>query len=344
MTIPKFDEFMWRALAPGQPNSIPAMIRNADTLNGYATGVGSAVAHTENEQLHASYAENATAEQRLDLQRQANRAEEVMDRFVRPELQGTRTGPIVPANIQTLPTEAALRLQLELLQADPAARIAEANSKARIAEAEAESAARIAEADGKAKSEEAQAKVEMKKVEWNAKNQQQERKLTHEKEMLDIRSAKRTATGLRSPVPPVSDLKSAVPGVEDQFHPKTDKEFYRVALWNTLEPGPQSQKVRSTATSMVENWREALLLKLVPHHDRYNLTAIKAFSMRHPEAVERQLFELFPNATNKTTRSASSIFHGPQSSTGTFDAVAGIRIRSGAYWPIVIKEASSTNQ
>ena len=94
MSIVKFDEFMWRALARGQHDSIPGWIRNADTANGYATGLGSAVAHIENERLRADYAANLTDDQRVELQRRANRAEDINEQFVRPELQGVRTGPI----------------------------------------------------------------------------------------------------------------------------------------------------------------------------------------------------------------------------------------------------------
>lgn len=352
MSIPDFDEFMWRALATGQPNSIPAMIRNADTLNGYATGVGSAVAHVENERLHADYATNASAEQRVHLQRRANQAEQVMDPFLRDELQGSRTTGLIS---QSVADKANLRLQLELFQANPTARIAEAESKARVAEAEskareADANARTAEAIGKAREEEAKAKIGIKNAEWQAKHEQQERKFKHDRDMLDARSAKRTAIGLRSIAPPLplADLKGVVPGVEDQFHPKSTKEVCLVALWNTLEPGSQTQKVLSTHFSMVQKWFEALKLKLVPNHDRYDMALMKTYKLTDSVEATKAFQTLFTKSVSKMTKSAVSIIHGPYySESGTFEASTGVRIRHEAYWPQVIQEAakkSSTNQ
>jgi hypothetical protein len=271
----------------------------------------------------------------------------MLDPFLGPDLQGARTGPMLAAV-----SEAPVQLRLQLLQADRAARIAEAESKAREAEAKAremeakyEADARIAEADGKAREEEAKAKIGVKNVEWEAKKVQQERKFQHDRDMLDARSAKRTAIGLRSiaPLPP-TDLKGVVPGVEDQFHPKSTKEVCLVALWNTLEPGSQTQKVLSTHFSMVQKWFEALKLKLVPNHDRYDMALMKTYKLTDSVEATKAFQTLFTKSVSKMTKSAVSIIHGPYySESGTFEASTGVRIRHDAYWPQVIQEAAKNH-
>ena len=332
MTIPEFDEFMWRALATGQPNSIPAMIRNADTLNGYATGVGSHVAHVENERLHAEYATNATAEQRIHLQRQANQAEQVMDPFLRPELQGARTGgPITRA----VAPEASLQLQLELLQADPAARIAEAESKARIAEAES----KAKEAESQARIEEAKAKVNVKKAEWDAKKAQQERKFEIDKEMLERRSTKRVAIGLRataSSSTPI-DLTTAVPGVPNQYKPQSAEEIVKIAFWNTFVKAGEKHAVEVSPVIVPGVWMKALAEKRVPDHEKYDQASFdehKRGAMEYRESTV--VFKrMFPGIKYTESIRKADTLRGYDHNLmrgGLWEGWKGLMIRDGAHW------------
>ena len=356
MTIPEFDEFMWRALATGQPNSIPAMIRNADTLNGYATGVGSVVAHAENERLHVDYARTATTEQRVHLQRQANQAEQVMDPFLRPELQGARTGALAD---NTMPEPLSFRERLELMAHDPAVLIAkyqadakakeaefkakeaqaDADARARAAEAEADAHARAAEAEGRAREEEAKAIVNVKKAEWDAKKAQQERKFEIDKEMLERRSAKRVNIGLRATAPASTDvdLTTAVPGVPNQYKPQSAEEIVKISFWNTFAKAGERNVVEVSPIIVPMVWLKALAEKRVPDHEKYDQALIEEHSraakeFRQATAVFKCMFPGIKYTDRVRCADTLSGYERNLMPGGMWDAWRGLVIRDGAHW------------
>ena len=335
MTIPKFDEFMWRALASGQSDKIPAMIRNADTLNGYATGVGSAVAHAENEQLHASYAENATAEQRLDLQRQANRAENAMEPYVRTELQGARTGHLVAPT--SVPAPLNFEQQLALLQANPEALTAQA----KIAECNA----RIAEAESEARAAEAQTKLDAHKADIDEKKSARQDKYKHEQDLIELKHKNnmevRQITGLRprgvaltDPSPVTTVYNNNLDGIDDLYSPKDKSEAAKIAIFRTLEIGRPVDGICETPLQICFSFIQALQRNEVPHSERYDMEAWNRFTIyREDEATANQAFtSVFPNAIKRHKVEGGMLLTGVPTESRQRAGWKGVRFQPNAFW------------